>query len=90
MVNRKWWRVFYLCLATDEGEVGGGEMFELQVGLTGVVEFYDGGFGFDVSKADGAEGVVPPREVGWVGFRLDGLLLVLTDVAGEREEPGFR
>ena len=27
MVNRKRWRVFYLGLATDEGEVGGGEMF---------------------------------------------------------------
>ena len=82
-------RVFYLCLATDKGEVGGGEVLELQVGFTGVVEFYDGCFGLDVCKANGAEGVVPPREVGRVGFRLDGFLLVLADVGGEGEESGL-
>lgn len=65
-------------------------MFEFQVGFPGVVEFHDGWFGLDVGEADGGKWVVPSCEVGRVGFGLDGLLLVLANVAGEGEEAGLR
>ena len=84
--------LFYLCLAADKGEVGGGEVFQLEVGLAGVVEFQDGRFGLDVGEADGAERVVPSRVVGrdLLYLGLDSLLLVMAGVAGEGEEASLR
>ena len=50
------------------------------------MQCHDGLLGLDTSEANDVEGVVPSHEG---GLGLDGLLLVLADIAGEGEEPGL-